>query len=263
MDEALSMVSLEIKAGTSGKTNKLQEQDRWIQLLPIVKEAMMSVVEFRNAGQTDLADGILELLRETFHIFDERIDVDKFIPPASSDLALEDMSPDQLKAALVQAQATMQQLQDQVAQLSDPAAQADAQAERDLKKARALKMMDADPALQPLPPQQAQPVQPEQPEIDPVQALAPVLQELMARFDEMQATLGQVLQTVAADAQDDAGEQPLDLTPVVAAVQGVQNTIQQSNQAVLQAIEATRPRTKSIAIKTPSGELYQGESVEQ
>lgn len=147
-DDALSLVNVEIKAGTTGKPNKLQEQDRWIELLPIVKEAMMAVVELRNAGQVDIADGILELLRETFRRFDERLDIDKFIPPMAGTAELEQMTPDQLKAALIQAHAIIQQLQQQLAQFTDEAAAADAAAARDASMQDANAARDVNKAQQ-------------------------------------------------------------------------------------------------------------------
>ena len=42
---------------------------------------MQQVIQFRQAGLNDQAEGVIELLRETLKRFDERIDIGKFFPP--------------------------------------------------------------------------------------------------------------------------------------------------------------------------------------
>src|SRR6266853_3154294 len=79
-DRVFDMVQIEIRAGSTGKPNLLAEQEQWVKLLPVVQEAMKTVTELRQTGQMDMAEAVTELLRETFRKFDERIDVDSFMP---------------------------------------------------------------------------------------------------------------------------------------------------------------------------------------
>lgn len=109
-DEALDQVSIEIRAGTMGKPDKAREQENWAKVLPLIQQGMMQVVQLRQQSLTDMADAAVELLRETLRRFDERIDVDKFIPPVNKDGT---QDPQQ---AIMQAQQQLQQMQEQMQQ---------------------------------------------------------------------------------------------------------------------------------------------------
>lgn len=69
-----------VRAGSTGRPNQAKEREQWTQLLPVINETMQQVGELRMQGQFDLADSKVELLRETLRRYDERIDVDAFIP---------------------------------------------------------------------------------------------------------------------------------------------------------------------------------------
>lgn len=86
-DEALDLVRIEIRAGSMGKPNKAKEQEQWTKVLPLIQEGMKEITELRAKGMNDMADAAVELLRETLRRFDERIDLDKFIPPPKKDAA--------------------------------------------------------------------------------------------------------------------------------------------------------------------------------
>lgn len=80
-DDALELVNIEIRAGSMGKPNKAQEQEQWTKVMPVIQASFQQVMELRQQGMDDMADAVVELLRETLQRFDERIDVDSFIPP--------------------------------------------------------------------------------------------------------------------------------------------------------------------------------------
>ena len=146
-EEAYGLVSVEIKAGSTGKPNKLQEQDRWLEMLPLMQQAMSAVVDLRSTGQHDMAEAVTELIRETFRRFDERLDVDKFIPPAIEGDAMEQiegLSPEQAKAKLVQAMALIGQMQSKLAQMSDEGAREETKAGADHKRALELERVRAE-----------------------------------------------------------------------------------------------------------------------
>lgn len=83
IDEIFSMVTLEVRGGSTGKPDRLQEQDRWIKLMPVIEKAVTQVAELRSKGQEQLAQAVIELTRETLRRFDERIDIEQFLPPPS------------------------------------------------------------------------------------------------------------------------------------------------------------------------------------
>jgi hypothetical protein len=80
-DEVVDMVAIRIRAGSTGKPNRHQEREQWVQLAPQLMSFMQQVLQFRQAGLNDQAEGVIELLRETLKRFDERIDIEKFFPP--------------------------------------------------------------------------------------------------------------------------------------------------------------------------------------
>lgn len=80
IDEIFNLVSVEVRGGSTGKPDKLQEQDRWTKILPIINEAVAKVAELREKGQEALAQAVIEITRETLRRFDERIDIEQFLP---------------------------------------------------------------------------------------------------------------------------------------------------------------------------------------
>lgn len=120
-EEIYNLVNIEVRAGSSGKPNRMQEREQWMSLMPIIQDGMLKVSELRMSGQQDMADATVELIRETLRRFDERIDIDAFIPPASKD---GEQSPEamaqqaaqenaQLKEQMALMQEEMQKLQTQ------------------------------------------------------------------------------------------------------------------------------------------------------
>lgn len=111
-DEIRAQVHLSIRGGSTSKPNKAKEQEQWGQVMPIIKDTMESVAKLRMAGQNDMAKAAVELLKETLSRFDERIDVETFIPRETED---GQMSPEQQVQQLTQqlqtAQQNMQQLE--------------------------------------------------------------------------------------------------------------------------------------------------------
>ncbi|APW37153.1 hypothetical protein RD110_08040 [Rhodoferax koreense] len=80
IDQIFNLISVEVRGGSTGKPDRLQEQDRWTKLLPIINEAVSKVAELREKGQDNLAQAVIELTRETMRRFDERIDIEQFLP---------------------------------------------------------------------------------------------------------------------------------------------------------------------------------------
>lgn len=81
-DEVFDLVSIEIRAGSTGRPNKTAEREQWAKLAPEIRDTVLQVAQLRAQGQEQVAQTLIELLKETLRRFDERIDVDKFIPPA-------------------------------------------------------------------------------------------------------------------------------------------------------------------------------------
>jgi hypothetical protein len=111
IDEIFRLVTVTIRAGSSGKPNQQKERDQWLALLPVIKETMAGVTELRMAGNFDMASAAVELLRETLRRFEERLDVDSLIPPLEMG---EDGQPVMLGQMMQELQAKVQQLTEEL-----------------------------------------------------------------------------------------------------------------------------------------------------
>jgi hypothetical protein len=111
--EAFKQVSVKVRAGSSGKPNQQKEREQWGQLLPVIKETMQGVAELRAAGNLDMANATLELLRETLRRYDEHIDLDAIIPPMDENGTSAQMQ--QLAAGLAQCKQELAQCQEDLA----------------------------------------------------------------------------------------------------------------------------------------------------
>lgn len=80
IEDIFDMVTVQVRAGSTGRPDRLQEQDRWTKLQPVIKETVMTVAELYAKGQVQLGQALVEMLRETLRRFDERIDLDTYLP---------------------------------------------------------------------------------------------------------------------------------------------------------------------------------------
>ncbi len=80
VDDMLTMVDIEIKAGTTGKPSKSSDRDAWAQMLPLIQQLMMEIQEATLLGNLPLAEAKSNLLRESMTRMDDEIDPEQFIP---------------------------------------------------------------------------------------------------------------------------------------------------------------------------------------
>lgn len=136
-EEVFELVSLRVRGGSTGKPDRLQEQDRWTKLLPVVQQAMAQVAELRAAGQADAAEAVIELVRETLRRFDERVDIERFLPPPQPGEEPGIEGEQKIDPAMVeQAKQMMQELQAKVAELEKALQDKQAELEADVQKAQ-------------------------------------------------------------------------------------------------------------------------------
>jgi len=106
------MVSVKVRAGSSGKPNQQREREQWSQLMPVIEKTMTSVAELRANGNFDMAEAALELLRETLRRFDEYLDLDSIIPPIERDEEGKPVAQQQAAAQLLQVKQAWQECQE-------------------------------------------------------------------------------------------------------------------------------------------------------
>lgn len=83
-EDVYNMVRVRVRAGSTGKPNRRQEREQWLQLLPQMQTAIQTVGQLMAQGMTPIADAVIELLKETLSRFDEKLDIEKFFPFAKS-----------------------------------------------------------------------------------------------------------------------------------------------------------------------------------
>jgi len=104
VEDIFNMVKISIQAGSSGRPGREREMQIWSQfLLPRLTELISTVSTVREAGQFDLANSLIRVAKETFRRFDERFDVEEFLPTDEIDNSNgrpEDPAVQQQRAAL-------------------------------------------------------------------------------------------------------------------------------------------------------------------
>ncbi|OSI16517.1 hypothetical protein BWD09_07060 [Neisseria dentiae] len=109
IDTAYRYLSVDIKAGSMSKPNKFQEREQWTQFLPVFQQNIMQMAQLIQSGQNSLAMALRKMLEETLNRFDERINLDEFIPDFQADMI------------------TQQQMQMQMQQVANPLEQVEQQ----------------------------------------------------------------------------------------------------------------------------------------
>lgn len=80
-DDLKSLVSVDIRAGSSGKPNTSAERQAWSALYPTLQAAVVQVGQLRMSSPLDIADSIVELCRITAQRSgDERLDIGQLMP---------------------------------------------------------------------------------------------------------------------------------------------------------------------------------------
>lgn len=141
VDQVFEQVTVEVRGGSTGKPDRLQEQDRWTKLMPVIKETMQQVAELRASGQDPLAEALIELTRETLRRFDERLDLDQYLPkPKEGEEGEIDPAMVQQAQELIQQQQQRiaeltQQLEDKESEIAAEVRKAEINADKDIKVA--------------------------------------------------------------------------------------------------------------------------------
>ncbi len=94
IDQAFRFLTVDIKAGSMSKPNKFQEREQWMQLMPVFQQVIGQMAQMQMQGQHGMAGALRKMLEETLNRFDERIDLDEFIP---------DLAPDMMQQQIMQA----------------------------------------------------------------------------------------------------------------------------------------------------------------
>lgn len=78
VQDLLTMVSIDIEAGTTGKPNAAADKQNWAQILPMLQKLMVQIRQ-TQAFDPALAECLKNLLKETLKRMDDRLDIDDFL----------------------------------------------------------------------------------------------------------------------------------------------------------------------------------------
>lgn len=92
--DLLKMLTVDIRAGSSGKPNTNAERQAWSALLPILQNGVVQIGQMRGASPAAIADSLEQLIRVTAERSGERMDIDQLIPQA--DMGMNPMAVPQI-----------------------------------------------------------------------------------------------------------------------------------------------------------------------
>lgn len=77
-EDIYDMVEVEVRPGTTGKPDKRREQQTWSEVLPHIERTLAAITQAMMVGADPTPS--VKLLEETLRRFDERLDVEEFLP---------------------------------------------------------------------------------------------------------------------------------------------------------------------------------------
>lgn len=80
IDDLLTLVEVDIEAGTTGKPKSSGDKDAWGVIMPLIKEAMLQIRQALTMNDQSMAEALTNLLQETLNRMGDDTDVSKFIP---------------------------------------------------------------------------------------------------------------------------------------------------------------------------------------
>lgn len=83
-DDVVRMVSVEIRAGSSGKPNTSAERQAWATELPILQQLVSAVGQLRQSDPADVAESLVMLAEITAQRSGDRIDIEQLMPQQGS-----------------------------------------------------------------------------------------------------------------------------------------------------------------------------------
>lgn len=119
--QVFDLVSIDIRAGSTGRPNQAKEREQWAALMPQIKDMVAQVMDLRANGQNDMAEMVMKLLEETLRRFDERIDIESFIPKREEGEQKAAEIPPEIMQQMQQLQQALQDMQAQNAELAQAA----------------------------------------------------------------------------------------------------------------------------------------------
>jgi hypothetical protein len=79
VEDLLTMVEIDIAAGTTGKPNAQADKQNWSTFMPMLQQAL-GHIRMAQAGDPGLATAMINILKETLRRLDDSLDINDFLP---------------------------------------------------------------------------------------------------------------------------------------------------------------------------------------
>ena len=77
-DDVFDLVQLKIRAGTTGAPDKIESQENWLKMIQVIQPMIGQIMQLQMQGISPAP--LLNILKETINRFDDRLEVEDFIP---------------------------------------------------------------------------------------------------------------------------------------------------------------------------------------
>lgn len=101
-DQVFEMVEMRIRAGTTGAPDKMEQQESWTKIMPLIEGLILKIMGAQAQGQD--VEPLRSLMRETIKRFDERLDVEQFMPKPPAMPAMQPGMPSAMPPGMPTAQ---------------------------------------------------------------------------------------------------------------------------------------------------------------
>lgn len=77
-EKVFDLVQLTIRAGTTGAPDKTESQENWLKMIQVIQPLIGQIMQLQAQGMNPAP--LVNILKETINRFDDRLEVDEFIP---------------------------------------------------------------------------------------------------------------------------------------------------------------------------------------
>ena len=77
-EKVFHLVQLTIRAGTTGAPDKTESQENWLKMIQVIQPLIGQIMQLQAQGMNPAP--LVNILKETINRFDDRLEVDEFIP---------------------------------------------------------------------------------------------------------------------------------------------------------------------------------------
>ena len=87
IDDLLTMVEINIEAGTTGKPKAAGDKEAWAVILPTIKETLVQLMQAAAMGDVNTVKALSELVKETMVRMGDESDPSRFLPQSATPMA--------------------------------------------------------------------------------------------------------------------------------------------------------------------------------